>query len=548
VLSVGAFAIWGATSVASAQTARGLVVDEAGRPIAGIVTLLLDSASNSVGRTLSNDAGEFSLRGASSGTFRVRALRIGYRPVMSGPIRLQTGRDTSLRLILSALPIALDTVRVADQRVCRHIDADSSAVVFTAWEQIRAALTSAELTAAGQRIVATTIVFSKAFEPTTNHLLSNATDIRREYASQPWRGTPLDSLRRIGYVTHDKDDVTTFRSPGLETLISAEFAVDHCFRLGRSSDPRELLVEFEPTPERRRIPEINGSIWVDRSTAELRRIQFRYSNVSPEESSFARGDMSFARVSNDGWVVATWSIQMPVLELSATTRSIGGHVFDTPSRRVTKIETVGGMLTMVEGKDHDTLWRHPPISVRGAVVDSVSGAPVGGSQIHLSGTGREAITAADGRFSIKDVSPAEYRVDIHTPSLDSLGLTYAKNTIISDSTIEFVIRVPSARQFEKTICGNKALNDAGFVLGSVTAPPGDSIPKDLRVVASWLSTRIDSRGADPVVGERHSRETSVSSDGSFRLCGVSINTLLVLNATAPVLKLALRLRCELSPA
>ncbi|HTE46017.1 MAG TPA: carboxypeptidase-like regulatory domain-containing protein, partial [Gemmatimonadaceae bacterium] len=67
-------------AVAGAQTIRGVVVDQADKPVPGVVMQLIDSASNVAGRTLSNERGEFRLATTRAGSYRVRTMRIGYRP------------------------------------------------------------------------------------------------------------------------------------------------------------------------------------------------------------------------------------------------------------------------------------------------------------------------------------------------------------------------------------------------------------------------------------------------------------------------------------
>src|SRR5689334_13382886 len=136
---------------ARAQRIRGEVVDAGSHPVSGVVVLLLDSASHVAGRALSNEHGEFRVSAARPGSDRIRTLRIGFRPVVSDPMVLVAGGEIPKQLVLSGLPIALDTMRVVDRNVCRSFT-DSGAATFAVWEQIRTALTAAELTAASRTI------------------------------------------------------------------------------------------------------------------------------------------------------------------------------------------------------------------------------------------------------------------------------------------------------------------------------------------------------------------------------------------------------------
>src|SRR4051812_30419156 len=88
---------------AAAQAVRGTVVDPSDRPVAGVLVLMLDSASNIAARALSNDRGEFHVASIRPGSYRLRTLRIGFRPVTSEPISVVAGDEVIRRLLLSGI-------------------------------------------------------------------------------------------------------------------------------------------------------------------------------------------------------------------------------------------------------------------------------------------------------------------------------------------------------------------------------------------------------------------------------------------------------------
>src|SRR5215831_9773817 len=133
-------------AIARGQAVRGVVVDATDRPVSGVVVTLVDSAWAVSARSLTNDRGEFRLTTTRAGTYRVRTLRIGFRPVVSDPVALVSGGEITQRSVLTSVALRLDTVRVAGQNVCRAFS-DSGAATYAVWEQIRTALTAAELTA-----------------------------------------------------------------------------------------------------------------------------------------------------------------------------------------------------------------------------------------------------------------------------------------------------------------------------------------------------------------------------------------------------------------
>ena len=74
-----------------AQSIRGGVVDPAGNGVAGVVVMLRDSLTNATARALSNVRGDFHKSSTTAGAFRVRTLRIGFRPATSAPVSLAVG-------------------------------------------------------------------------------------------------------------------------------------------------------------------------------------------------------------------------------------------------------------------------------------------------------------------------------------------------------------------------------------------------------------------------------------------------------------------------
>jgi hypothetical protein len=74
---------------ASAQAVRGVIIgrgDSSGVP--GAVVFLLDASGGVAARALTNERGEFRLGAPRAGSYRIRAMRIGYRPVVTAAVRL----------------------------------------------------------------------------------------------------------------------------------------------------------------------------------------------------------------------------------------------------------------------------------------------------------------------------------------------------------------------------------------------------------------------------------------------------------------------------
>jgi len=510
-----AFTISFGAARAGAQAVRGVVVDRGGLPVPGVVVQVLDSA-NEVARALTNDRGAFRLGAPRAGTYRLRTMRIGYRPLTSDPITLRLGEEITKELVLSNALVALDTVRVSDRSSCRGF-ADSAAATFAVWEQVRTALAATQLTAAAKVVAATTVAYERSLDPNGRRVLEQSRRVSSDFVTQPWRAISPDVLRRDGFVVTTKDNVTTYYAPGLDMLLSAGFIEDHCFRL--TNDRNRLGIAFEPIPERKRTPEIRGTMWLDRKTAELRSLEYRYANVPPEQADEARGDMEFSRLTTGAWAITKWSIRMPVIENRVTSQAFGGV-----GMRLAGIKLSGGELSLVR-IGSDTVWSRPTVVMSGLIVDSASRKPVEGAEIELSGTSLRAVSDNRGRFQIYNVLPGEYAAALHTPSLDSMHTAYQTPLTFVDPETPVEIRVPTANQLETTICAGKQLPAPGIVLGTATVVGDTAITHAIGVVAEWNESGVAENPGLRI-------ETRADAHGFFRLCGVPLNTALSIRASS----------------
>jgi hypothetical protein len=509
------------------QSVRGVVVDLGDRPVPGVVVLLLDSVSHVTARALSNERGEFRVASSRPGTYHIRTLRIGFRPVTSAAIVLPTGAETAMRLALSGLPVALDTMRIADRNVCRAFT-DSGAATYAVWEQIRTALIAAELTAASRTIAATTETFERALDPGpgrfTGRVLRQRSNVSTDYVSRIWRALPPDSLHRVGYVVTERDNSITYYAPDLAVLLSNQFVEDHCFRLTTDRNHSGLLgIAFEPTPERKKgAAEIRGTIWADRGSSELRQLEFRYVNVTREQEAEAGADLALVRMRDGAWAISRWNIRMPVVaEVVLPGRGT--------EPRITEIRVAGGELALAR-RGTDTLWRGPPRVLTGTLVDSLSGSPVADARVAVSGTTLAATSDARGRFTISGMLPGEYTLHVTTPSLDSLTAVHQSSLTFTDATTALEVRVPNGQQVAATLCGPAThAGLSGIVAGRVRLR-GDSATatngtRGSRIVAEWSADVGDSTRVRRL-------EVRAAPDGGFRLCAVPLNTAITLSATA----------------
>jgi hypothetical protein len=176
------------------------------------------------------------------------------------------------------------------------------------------------------------------------------------------------------------------------------------------------------------VPEIKGTLWVDRKSAEVRRLEFRYVNVSAEAEDHAGGDLEFIRLRDGAWTIAHWEIRMPVVEQVI----VPGHGAEP---RVAEVLGMGGDLALAR-RGADTLWRRAPSTLTladaarlleahvtvakpvenrdatfiGAVVFDSTFRPIAGAEVSLPDLGKSVLAGADGRFRVTRIPPGEHRV------------------------------------------------------------------------------------------------------------------------------------------
>ncbi len=470
-----------------AQAVRGTVTDSTAHPLPGVVVSLVDSAADDVvARQLTDDHGLFLLRAPGAGTYRLDTRRIGYLPTASPPFTIGGDAPSPRVIVLARLRVALDTVRVMAPGSCA---ADTSNVTFTLWDQLRAALAATQVTAEDAGNASTVMIHESVVDASSFARYSDVTTFQTEHGATPWSSLSADSLRRAGYVERGVG-VTRYHAPNIDVLLSDIFLADHCIRLvvegGRTG------IAFEPVRDRRSLPEIAGTLWFDRASLELQRMEFHYVNVIRMEEG-SGGTMAFVKLANGMWLVDQWEINMP--EFPREYRLHGGDL-------------------VAVSRGSDTLWSTPPVPVLGTVTDSATHAPIAGVRVAVHGTPEAVTSDGTGNFVFLDLLPGRYVLDVNSAAYDSIGL--AKHYVLELVRMEPVeIHLPSPMSMATAMCGSLAPG-TGVIAGSVTLPVGAAPGDSATVTATWLSG---------------SGTTAMDAYGEFHLCSVPVNQPVTLQAT-----------------
>jgi hypothetical protein len=275
-------------SSADAQVIRGRASLPDGDPIPGIVIAATNPRGVEVARALSNSAGDFVLRLPNGGTFEIRALRIGFRPTIVRDVTV-AARDTIERnIVLTALPVAIAGMQVRDRDEC-SLKGRGAETSLQLWEQARAALTAAQLSEQSGRLDVRLIRvdghidapndFGEPLFPAVDTARAREMIVDRVFAM-----TSVDTIAARGYVRSQPDGRTMYDMPNAETLLSDAFVGGHCFSIRSSNEHREWIgLGFTPRRAVDGVADIRGVLWLDRATAELRRVEFEFDNLPPAE-------------------------------------------------------------------------------------------------------------------------------------------------------------------------------------------------------------------------------------------------------------------------
>jgi hypothetical protein len=297
---------------AAAQTVRGRVIDAAGSgPVSGAVVILYDSAGTRLRGGLTGPDGLFALRTPGPGTYRLRAEMIGRRSVESGALAVVADPPFQT-LELPFEPIRLSTLDVNAARRCSLKD-EITGATHVVWEEVQKALR-------GEWVTREQEMYRFVITKTRRRLNRNASQVLEEGSyllssinNNPFSSLAPDVLARDGYVRVDEQSRFWVYGPNTDVLLSPSFVATHCLALRRGEDhPGEIGLAFEPAPGRG-LPDIEGTLWLDETTAELRTLEFTYRNIPRQLYPGRRsGFAEFQRLPGGAWIIRRWWLRAPV--------------------------------------------------------------------------------------------------------------------------------------------------------------------------------------------------------------------------------------------
>lgn len=503
---------------AAAQLVQGRLMGAGtDRPVPGALVGLIDATGRRHGVELSDIYGRFAVRAPRTGIYRLEVRRVGYQTEVSPALHLFQSDTLRYAMDVSAETIQLAAVVVEEEKQCNLLPELGRATAAT-WEEARKALDITAWTEARGALRFHVVQWERELDPGDLEIRSQRQHETISVARQPFRSLPAGELAAGGYVQPAGTNLSYY-APDAEVLLSDTFLEDHCFRLEAGDEDHAELVGlfFEPVSDRE-LPDVSGVLWLDRGTAELRRLEYRYTNLEYDVAPRAAGGhVGFERLRTGAWIVRRWWIRMPVIQVRRRRSSTVGGAGTRDLYSVVSIQEEGGEVTATFSRRGEQLDGLLTTTLLGAVFDSTAGQPLAGASIRLSGTDLVAHTDRRGAFRIYDVPEGRYAVEFTHPRFGAWNLPLPSKDVSlrKGYATSVTLSVPPVAAVAARLCPDHPYQSSdGLAVGFVAdSSSGIHLP-DATVFFEWAQP-----GARPDAPQAH-MEVKTDTQGSYRACGL----------------------------
>jgi carboxypeptidase family protein len=336
-----------------AQGLRGRVFGVDGAPIPGAIVTLVDTGGATVARVLSSPIGSYLVRAPRAGTYSLRVLRIGFPAFTAPAVTLALGAAVEFTPTLPQDPIVLNDIEITGGGACSN-GAEGGATA-TLLEEVRKAFGSMELALRDRDL--RFLVDRYIRRSDKREIVTAADSATQSMTTWPVHSLPAEALARGGFV-QAADSVDPgfvplgaaegriWFGPDPATLFAEPFLATHCFRVIVDRGDRDRVgLAFAPV-RGRRMSEIEGTLWLRRSTLALERLEYEYRNLprhlAGTRSKGAGGTMEFVRLPRGLWIVSRWDLRVPIEEYH-NNAPVGVAGWLDEGGRIKSIRTVQGV-------------------------------------------------------------------------------------------------------------------------------------------------------------------------------------------------------------
>jgi hypothetical protein len=271
--------------------------------------------------------------------------------------------------------------------------------------------------------------------------------------------------------------------------------------------------------------EIEGTLWIDRATSELRRLEYRYVNLpDAAEAAEPGGVVEFRRLADGNWFVNRWHVRMP--RLGARDRSSDNGLRRTVATVnpivLRGVQVTGGEVTRaLRGDSMVYQATGPSISVQLVAGDSVMSAA--GATLTLEGTDYEGHADDKGRIRLSPVLAGRYLASVKTPQMDALSLPPVVREIETsmNAHIDSLV-LPTAERALTSACPRDSIHEGEGMLTGTVRDQGARAVGGAAVTVTWATafTAIGGSRGDQLQYTERTLSARTDAGGRWKLCGV----------------------------
>ena len=513
----------------AAQTVQGRFVDPRGEPVSGGRAVLRDRQGHDVATAMTDSRGAFVLQAPRAGRYSLSVERIGYGMSQAPAFELGAGQTVEKQVAANPQQVALQGLVVRGRSRCTPRPG-SGPETATVWEEARKALRSAHENESADNQYGVRR-FWRQLDPEGQTIVRDSVAPAEITTGSPFISAPADRLAETGFIESAGNDLL-FHAPDAAVLLSPDFQNGHCFAL-QEGENGMIGLSFEPVKAGEK-SDVLGTLWLDRASAELRRVEYRYTRVPGlrEPSEAASGRMDFRRLGDGRFIVSRWAIRMPVIvaQAVASVNRIPGVERSTRDQSqlhyqlAAQLEQGGDVLavTTSAGERVDLAGSG---TVHGVVFDSTRLQPLVGARVSVGGAGHSAVTDSAGRYAVRDVPAGSYTLAFASPRLDSLRFVPAEVPVSlrEGEATELNLSVPPLAAVWASACADSGqAAGKGVLVGRVHGAAGDPQP-GARVAVSWAHPGAPAGSAALVT----------DAQGVYRLCSAPAGPALTVRVNAP---------------
>lgn len=512
-----------------------------GKPIVGASVSLLDDHGKGLLGNFSDQGGHTVLPAPGSGTYVVRADKVGYETWSSVVLHI-TGQPIHVRVGMEPLRNPA-TVVARSESMCQLLTGPGTPA-GDLWIEIRKALTASALTEAQGYVPLDVVLYERTLDRNLA-VVSERTEQRSGLSRRPSVGIAwdqVDSTRRGAVAAGE-----IYRAPDAATLVSDQFVKSHCFAAIRGYGPETGLAGLEFKPARiGSEPALTGVMWLDPQTNTLRSVNFDYVNLPiPLRVARTSGRVEFQELPSGQWIVPRWYIRMPrVSQVAAADggppqvardtllgyQEVGGA--SRPAGTSTpppaggnssgNSATATGSADNADSADSAKTPAAAQSVITGIVYDSTTSRGLSGVQVSTGGGRFRTTTTAGGHYELAVMGALTDTIVFEHPRLRLYRVADRMQLISLPAGSHGVANVlmPSYATIRRTLCGQNetATESQGIVAGYVRDVAGNPVPH-AHVWATWQLLWVEQNGRLVSTNQQRTVEADTGSDGSYLMCG-----------------------------